>query len=166
MNKGSFLSISALKIYMKRGDNRKAANWWGRLFEKPLSTYLVRAALQSGITHAAVNMGYMGFTANAKAVSYDNAEIPVSAMPVCVELLAPKRLLEQFIREHAKHLAETTLVMMDGVHISSLHLAELDESDEHKPHSVEYITGGDVPLKVEHVEVDEIEEADVSEAVG
>jgi hypothetical protein len=45
--------------------------------------------------------------------------------------------------------------MVDGVHISSLHLAELEESVEHKPHSVEYITGGDVSLKVEHVDVDD-----------
>ncbi len=76
-----------------------------------------------------------------------------------MELLAPKRLLEQFIREQAKHLADTTLVMVDGVHISSLHVAQLDESVEHKPHSVEYITGGNVSVKVEHVEADDAEEA-------
>jgi PII-like signaling protein len=159
MNKEPFLSISALKIYMKRGDNRKSANWWGRLFEKPLSTHLVRAALQAGIMHAAVNLGHIGFAADAKSVSYDNAEIPMNTMPVCVELLAPKRLLEQFVREQAKHLANTTLVMVDGVHISSLYLAELEESVEHRPHSVEYITGGDVSVKVEHVEIDDAQEA-------
>jgi hypothetical protein len=49
--------------------------------------------------------------------------------------------------------------MVDGVHISSLHLAELEESVEHKPHSVEYITGGDVSVKVEHVEIDDAEQA-------
>ena len=43
MNTQSFNSISALPIYMKSGDNRKAAKWWGRLWEKPLSTYIVRA---------------------------------------------------------------------------------------------------------------------------
>ena len=159
MNKGSFHPISALKIYMKRGDNQKASNWWGRMFEKPLSSYLVRAALQAGIMHAAVNLGHMGFAANAKSEAFDNAEVPLSTMPVCIELLAPKRLLEQFIREQAKHLAGTTLVMVDGVHISSLHLAELEESVEYKPHSVEYITGGDVSVKVEHVEIDEAQEA-------
>ena len=47
---------------------------------------------------------------------------------------ALKRLLAQFIREQAKHLAGTTLAMVDGVHISSLYLAELEESVEHKPH--------------------------------
>ncbi len=82
MNKESFLSISALRIYMKRGDNLKVAGWWSRLFEKPLSTYLVRAALRSGIMHAAVNLGHIGYAANAKSVSYDNAEIPMNTMPV------------------------------------------------------------------------------------
>ena len=32
-------------------------------------------------------------------------------------------------------------------------------SVEHKPHSVEYITGGDVSVKVEHVEIDDATEA-------
>jgi PII-like signaling protein len=159
MSRGSFNSISALKIYMKNGDNRKSSNWWGRMFEKPLSTYLVKSALQTGIMHAAVNLGHIGFAADAKAVSFDHSEIPMSTMPVCLELLAPKRLLEQFIREQAKHLGGTTLVMVDGVHISSLHLAELEESIEHHPHSVEYITGGDVPVKVEHVEIENVDEA-------
>ncbi len=159
MNSAAFNSISALKIYMKSGDNRKSAKWWGRMFEKPLSTYLVRAALQAGIMHAAVNLGHIGFASNAKAVSYDQSEIPMSTMPVCLELLAPKRLLEQFIREQAKHLVGTTLVMVDGVHISSLHLAELEDSVEHNPHSVEYITGGDVAVKVEHVEIESADEA-------
>lgn len=159
MNEATFHSISALRIYMKNGDSRQSASWWGRLFEKPLSTFLVRSALQAGITHAAVNLGHIGFATNARAVSHDMSEIPVNTLPVCVELLAPKRILNQFIREHAKHLAATTLVMVDGVHISSLHLSQVDEAVEHRPHSVEYITGGDVPLRVERVEADETGEA-------
>ena len=145
MNKGSFHSISALKIYMKRGDNRKSSNWWGRLLEKPLSTHLVRAALQAASCTQPSISDISDLPRTRSPVSYDNAEIPMNTMPVCVELLARKRILEQFIREQAKHLTGTTLVMVDGVHISSLHLAELEESVEHKPHSVEYITGGDFP---------------------
>ena len=30
-------TISALRVYMKRGDNKKSASWWNRMFEKPLS---------------------------------------------------------------------------------------------------------------------------------
>ena len=42
--------------------------------------------------------------------------------------------------------------MVDGVHISELHLFAVDEAIEHRPHSVEYMTGGDVPLKIDHVQ--------------
>lgn len=154
MNQPGFNTISALRIYMKRGDNRKASTWWGRMLEKPLSHYLVKAALQAGISHAAVTLGHIGFAADAKNVSYDHAEIPMTTLPVCLELVAPKRILEQFIREQAKHLAGTTLVMVDGIHISSLHLAEIDEAVEHQPHSVEYITDGAVPLTVEHIQAE------------
>jgi PII-like signaling protein len=154
MNK-PFSTISALKVYMKNGDNKKASTWWKRAFEKPLSTYIVREALRAGISHASVNLGHIGYTANAKNVSIDFGEIPLTTLPVCIELLAPKRMLEQFVREQAKHLKGTTLVMMDGVHISDLHLSAVDEAFENKPHSVEYITGGDVSVKVDHVQIDE-----------
>jgi PII-like signaling protein len=150
-----FSKISALKVYMKRGDNKKETSWWKRAFEKPLSTYLVREALRAGISHASVNLGHIGYTANAKNISIDHGEIPLTTLPVCIELLAPKRLLEQFLRQQAKHLKGTTLVMVDGVHISDLHLSAVDDSLEHGPHSVEYITGGDVSVKVDHVQVDE-----------
>lgn len=162
MTDGKFSTISALKIYMKSGDNKKAATWWKRAFEKPLSSYLVREALRAGITHASVNLGHIGYTANAKNVSIDMGEIPLTTLPVCVELVAPKRILEQFMRQQAKHLKGTTLVMVDGVHISSLHLSAVDESVEHKPHTVEYITGGDATVQVDHVQADD----EPSEAAG
>lgn len=157
-----FSTISALKIYMKRGDNKRETSWWKRAMEKPLSTYLVREALRAGIPHASVNLGHIGYTPNAKNISIDSGEVPLTTLPVCIELLAPKRVLEQFMRQQAKHLKGTTLVMVDGVHISDLHLSAVDETVEQGPHSVEYITGGDVSIKVDHVQVDEA----ADEAVG
>ena len=124
----------------------------------------MKAALQAGISHAAVTLGHVGFVADAKRVSYESGEMPMTTLPVCLELVAPKRMLEQFIREQAKHLTGTTLVMVDGVHISSLHLAEIDAAVEHKPHSVEYITDGAVPLKVEHIQAESDDDENV--AVG
>jgi PII-like signaling protein len=149
-----FSTISALRVYMKRGDNKKAARWWDRIFEKPLSHHLVNAALEAGLMHAAVNLGHIGFSKDAKSVAYDSNEIPLSTLPVCVELLGPKRLLEQFIKEQSRHLAGTTMVMVDGVHISSLYLAEMDEAIEARPHVVEYVDGAPAPLAVEHVRLD------------
>jgi len=55
-----FSSISALRIYLRRGDIRKGQHWWNRLVEKPLSTLLVQAAMQTGIVHAAVNLSQVG----------------------------------------------------------------------------------------------------------
>jgi PII-like signaling protein len=150
-------TISALRVYMRRGDNKKSARWWNRMFEKPLSHHLVNAALEAGLMHAAVNLGHIGFSKDAKSVAYDSAEIPLNTLPVCVELLGPKRVLEQFIREQARHLAGTTMVMVDGVHISNLYLAELDEAIDARPHHVEYLSGVQEPIAVEHVEQDATE---------
>lgn len=159
-----FSSISALRIYLRRGDVKKATSWWARLAEKPLSTYLVQAALQSGIVHAAVNLSHIGYTRDATKVTHDNGEVPMNALPVCVELLAPKRVLDQFIRDQARHLKNTTLVMVDGVHISDLYLAEVEETIERKPHSVEYIRGtdGETEIQLEHVDAED--EANVTPA--
>jgi hypothetical protein len=70
-----------------------------------------------------------------------------------------KRLLEQFIREQAKHLKNTTLVLVDGVHISDLFLAEIEQTIETHPHSVEYIRGidGETEIQVDHVDAEEEE---------
>jgi PII-like signaling protein len=155
-----FSSISALRIYLRRGDVKKSQRWWQRLVEKPLSTYLVEAAMQTGIVHAAVNLSQIGYTRDASRISHDHPEIPVNTLPVCVELVAPKRLLEQFIRQQARHLRNTTLVLVDGVHISDLFLAEVEETIETHPHSVEYIRGidGDTEIEVEHIAADEEDE--------
>ena len=154
-----FSSISALRIYLRRGDVKKSHRWWQRLVEKPLSNHLVHAAMQTGIVHAAVNLSHIGYTRDATKISHDHGEIPVNTLPVCVELLAPKRLLEQFIREQARHLKNTTLVLVDGVHISDLFLAEIEQSIDKHAHSVEYIRGidGETEITVEHVNAEELE---------
>jgi PII-like signaling protein len=153
--------ISALRIYLRRGDVKKSQRWWQRLVETPLSTYLVQAAMKTGVAHAAVNLSQIGYTRDASRVSYDNGETPINTLPVCVELLAPKRLLEQFIREQASHLKNTTLVLVDGMHIADLFIQEIEESIDKHQHSVEYIRGtdGKTELAVELVEASEDEEA-------
>jgi len=166
--KEHFSSISALRIYLRRGDVKKSTSWWARLAEKPLSTYLVQAAMKAGIVHAAVNLSHVGYTRDDTKIAHDNGEIPMNTLPVCVELLAPQRVLEQFIRDQARHLKNTTLVMVDGVHISDLYLAEVEQSIERKPHSVEYIRGtdGETEIELEHVDADEAEEDAQSQAAS
>jgi PII-like signaling protein len=135
--------MAALRIYLKHGDHRRANSWWGRMFEKPLSTHLVHAALEAGITHAAVLSGRIGYSKGAKSVS----DMPMKPLPVCVEFVAPKRILEQFIRDQRNHLEGTTLVMHEGVHIASLDDAEA--AVEQPLCSVEYISGDGSRIRVE-----------------
>jgi PII-like signaling protein len=147
-----FSTVSALRIYLKHGDNKKAPSFLGRLFEKPLSTHLVHASLKAGITHASVNLGHIGFAKGAAQVTVDISELPMSTLPVCVELLAPRRILEQFVRDQATHLKDSTLVMVDGVHLSVRYLVEMEEAIEKKPHRVEYISSGTEKVQVDQVE--------------
>jgi PII-like signaling protein len=153
-----FSPISALRIYLRRGDVKKSQRWWQRIVEKPLSTHLVEAAMKTGIAHAAVNLSQIGYTRDASRVSHEQVEIPVNTLPVCVELLAPKRLLEQFIRDQAPYLKNTTLVLVDGVHIADLFIQEIETSINKHRHSVEYIRGVDGKTQVEVDLVDAEEE--------
>ncbi len=52
------------------------------------------------------------------------------------ELLAPKRMLEQFSRQEARHLKDTTMVIVDGVHVSSLYIADLERGGQEAEHTV------------------------------
>lgn len=142
-------TLSALRIYLRRGDTSQPKTFWQRLFRKSLSTHLIQEALRAGVTHSSVHLGHMGFTKSAKSVSMDVTEIPVTTLPVCVELVGPKPLLEQFARDHAKSLKDATLMMLEGVHMAS-HL--VDESDvAGKPHHVEYVKAQGVTLPIDHV---------------
>lgn len=149
----NFHPMAALRVYLKQGDNRRGNTWWGRMFEKPLSTHLVYAALEAEITHAAVSLGRIGYSKGATGVSHDNSDMPMQTLPVCVELVAPKRILEQFIRDQWKHLEGTTLVMLEGVHISSMSLDDAEYAVQQYPHSVEYLSAGGAEIPVEHVRI-------------
>ncbi len=159
----NFHSMASLHVYLKQGDNKRAGSWWGRMFEKPLSTHLVYAALEAKITHASVTMGRIGYTKGANAVSHDNSDMPIQTLPVCVELVAPRRILEQFVRDQRKHLVGTTMMMVEGIQMSSLHMTEVDDAIRKAPHSVEYITAGDAKIRIDHVQIEEKTSGDASE---
>jgi PII-like signaling protein len=118
----------------------EATSFWKRLFRTPLASHLVHAALKAGITHASLTFGNMGFAKGAKAIAADVTEIPVDTLPVCVELVGPRPLLDQFVRDNAKPLHGATLVMLEGVHVRSM-VAE--DSSTQPP--VEYIRAGTSP---------------------
>lgn len=149
----TFQTMCALRIYLRRGDNAVEKGFWKRLFQRPLSTHLLQSALKAGVTHAALSMGQMGFAKGANQVAADLSDIPVSTLPVCIELVAPKPMLEQFVRDHAKQVKDATLVMLEGVHVRS-HIVEEDQVGR-APHHVEYMKVDGATVPVDHVEVSE-----------
>ncbi len=146
----TFQTMCALRVYLRRGDHAPASSFFRRLFRRPLTTHLLQAALKAGVTHASLSLGHMGFAKGAKVVSADITDIPIDSMPVCVELVAPKPLLEQFVRDHMKLVADATLVMLEGVHVVPRVVeGELPAS----AHRVEYVKAGGLQVPVDHVEV-------------
>src|SRR5580704_6806551 len=109
----TFSTMCALRIYLKRGDNATEEGFWRSFFRRPLSTYLLKAALKAGVTHASLNLSQMGFTRGSQRIADDTQELPVTNLPVCVELVGPKQLLEQYVRDNAKYLVNSTLVMLE-----------------------------------------------------
>ena len=151
-----FQTMCALRIYMKRGDNVPQRSLWRRLFRRPLATHVLQAALKAGVTHASVSFGNMGFARGAKVVATDVSELPVSTLPVCLELVGPKPLLEQFVRDHLRLLVDSTLVMLEGVRV----VPQVVEGDlPGSAHHVEYLKSGGLEVPVDHVAVGEAPKA-------
>jgi PII-like signaling protein len=147
----TFQTLCALRVYLRRGDSAPPKSLLGRLFRRPLSTHLLQTALKAGVTHASLSLGNMGFAKGAKVLSADVGDIPLDAMPVCVELVGPKPLLEQLVRDQVKLLADATLVMLEGVHV----MPRVVEGDlPAGAHHVEYVKAGGLQVSVEHVDVD------------
>jgi PII-like signaling protein len=146
----TFQTMCALRVYLRRGESAPPRGLLSRLFRRPLTTHLLHGALRAGVTHASLSLGSMGFAKGAAAVVQDLSDIPVDAMPVCVELVGPKPLLEQFVRDHLRLLGGATLVMLEGVHV----LPRVVEGDlPQSAHHVEYVEAGGLHLPVDHVEV-------------
>lgn len=146
----TFQKMCALRVYLKRGDSVPDKNVLRRLFRRPLATNLLQAALKAGVTHASMSHGSMGFAKGSKALSADISEIAYSTLPVCLELVGPKPLLEQFVRDQVKLLTDATLVMLEGVHVAPQVVeGELPASAHH----VEYVKADGVTVEVDHVEV-------------
>jgi PII-like signaling protein len=146
----TFQTMCALRVYLKRGENVPRASLWKRLFRRPLATHLLQAALKAGVTHASLSLSSMGFTNGSKVVAMDVSEMPLSSLPVCVELVGPKPLLEQFVRDQVKLLSGATLVMLEGVHVIP-QVAE--DALPPSAHRVEYVKAGGIEVPVDHVDV-------------
>ncbi len=147
----TFQTMCALRVYLRRGDSAPPRSWLQRVFRPSLATHLLQAALRAGVTHASLSLGNMGFARGAKFVASDVNELPMDTLPQCVELVGPRPLLEQFVRDHVKLLADATLVMLEGVHV----IPRVVEADlAGSAHRVEYVSARGLSVPVDHVAVE------------
>lgn len=107
-------SMCSLRIYLKRGENKVGRTFWERLFEKPLSHYLVTTALKSGINFGSVQFGNIGFVQGAKNVSFNGAEVSPETLPVCIELMATRGVLDGFINEQKAYLKGKVVLLFES----------------------------------------------------
>jgi PII-like signaling protein len=148
----TFQTMCALRIYLRRGDGAPPKGFVQRFFRKPLTSHLLQEALKAGMTHASLHVGHMGFAKDAKAISLELSELPTVSLPACVELVGPKKLLEQFVQDQGKYLMDASLVMLEGVHVRPA-IVEEDSTAAH-PHHVEYVKAGASSLPIEHIDMD------------
>jgi PII-like signaling protein len=138
-----FTTMCALRIYLRRGDQHEGGGgFWSRLFRRPLAKYLLNESFKAGVTHASLTHGNMGFAKGDKLIAADVTEIGFDALPVCIEIVAPRPLVEQFVRDHQRHLKGATVMMLEGIQILP---HAFEESDTAGAKNVEYLRVGEDP---------------------
>lgn len=107
------------RIYLRKRSEKRTPGIRGWLFPRSTARYLAEQALKLGATYATVTLGHLGFVQGARRVEQDTAEIPPDTLPTCVEVVAPKELIEEFLAAQRSELANATVVLLDGVEIRS-----------------------------------------------
>jgi PII-like signaling protein len=90
------------------------------MFGKQLEHEIVEHALRAGLDFASVTHGQSGFAFGAKRVSAVGPETAGEGLPICIELLGDREDVARFIDEHSALLAGATVVLFDGVRISTV----------------------------------------------
>lgn len=106
------------RIYLRRRTGKRRPGLLGWLFPPSLARYLAEQALKFGVIYATVTLGHLGFVQGAKRVDEDISEIPPDTLPTCLELVAPKSVLEAFIAAQREDLKDATIVLLEGIEIS------------------------------------------------
>jgi PII-like signaling protein len=112
------LPLSILRIYLRRRRSMPGRGFWGRLFGRTLSYDLAERALEAGVTYATVTLGHAGFVPGARRIVVDAAEAPPATLPSCVELVAPRAVLDAFVEANRDELVDAVLLRLDGVAVS------------------------------------------------
>lgn len=104
--------IGQIRIFMAVGERRKgSAGGLKKLLSgaPPLYKEIIRAAKADGLLNATAHHSHYGFSGNG-LLQDDTLEISNPEMQVCVELIGPRALLEQFCRKHGILLRDKVII--------------------------------------------------------
>ena len=112
--------LSIVRVYLRRGATAttRGTHFLRRWLPRPLSHQLVEDALHRGVVYAAVTLGHVGYVGAARCVS-TGVDHAVESLPQCVELVAPRSVLRDFLVEHDADLAESVIVWLDHTSASA-----------------------------------------------
>ena len=104
--------IGQLRIFMTPKEKRNS----GRLFCKPLYQEIINTARGDGILNAVAQQTHYGYSGNGKIEAGNMSDIPNMSLNLCVELIAPRKELETFVRNHRELLHGKVLVYKQMEH--------------------------------------------------
>jgi H+/Cl- antiporter ClcA/PII-like signaling protein len=113
----TFNEIGQLRIYLTPRE-RFPQQGLKKFLSRPLYQELIERAKQHGIHSAVAHQTQYGYTGNRRIES-DFFEIPSSTVTVCLELIAPRNVLETFHQQYAPYLQGKVVVYKQLEHWSS-----------------------------------------------
>jgi len=105
-------SFGQLRIFFRSGDRPKARTWRERLNNPPFYLRVLGEARRFGLTHGTVKYCVSGFMEKGH-VEHDHFEHGNSRLPLYVELLGTRAMLEEFCHATAEMLRGRLIVYKD-----------------------------------------------------
>lgn len=103
------------RIYFRHRTETRRPGLIGWLFPTSTPRVLAERALEAGALHASLTLGYLGFVKGARRVAQEQADTSSAALPSCLEVVASVETMAAFLRANTHDLADTTVVLLDGV---------------------------------------------------
>lgn len=100
--------IGMVRIYLKPRE-RASGSGRGLFGAKPLYRELVLAAKQAGIMNAVAHHTHYGYSNHGKP-QVEGLEIANPDLTMCVELIAPRNMLEAYCRQHGAWLRDKVII--------------------------------------------------------
>jgi PII-like signaling protein len=101
--------VGMIRIYLKPGERAEGSKIRNIFAARPLYRKIVQEAKSAGIMNAVAHHAHYGYS-NHGHIQETGIETPNPDLTVCVELIAPRKNLEQFCRTHGALLEKKVVI--------------------------------------------------------